>query len=170
MAAGTAATTNRFTLNGTSFERAGESVGLDPLLIYAIALLESGYGHGKGFVGPWHWTLRGPSTALYLDARGQAESELSALLRTTTRVDVGAMQVNVHWNGHRVTEPSQLLDPELNILVGAAILRDSINSSSDLVLGVGRYHNWSNPERARNYGQRALAVHSNLRGLAGRLP
>ncbi|MGC3003878.1 transglycosylase SLT domain-containing protein [Streptomyces sp. G35A] len=162
----------RFTLRGTVFEQAAARSGVDPYLLYSVALLESGFGHGKGSVGPWFWTLRAPTNAFYLDARVEAEAKLRDLLRHSSLVDVGAMQINVRWNGHRVATPSQLLDPTTNIQVGADILAEALASSPrDLALGVGRYHNWSDLARAQNYGLRALAVRSNLQALSeGRRP
>lgn len=157
-----------FSLAGTAFEKAGHQHQIDPLLLYSVALLESGYGHGKGTVGPWHLTLRSPRSAFYLDTPLEAKKTLLSILAKTSLVDVGAMQVNIKWNGFRVTAPTDLLDLATNIEVGASILMEAIQSSpNDLVLGLGRYHNWSDEKRARNYGSRVLAVHSNLKAMKG---
>ncbi len=76
------------------------------------------------------------------------------------------MQINLHWNGHRVTSYEDLLDQEQNITTGAEVLSEAIESSPvDLELGIGRYHNWDDELRARNYGSRILAIWRNLRDL-----
>ena len=82
------------------------------------------------------------------------------------KFDVGIMQINLHWNGHRVTSYEDLLDQEQNITTGAEVLSEAIESSpGDLELGIGRYHNWDDELRARNYGSRILAIWRNLRDL-----
>lgn len=158
--------TTGFSLAGTAFESAGEQHQIDPLLLYSVALLESGYGHGKGTVGPWHLTLRSPEKAFYLDTPSEARKTLLSILSRTSAVDVGVMQVNIKWNGFRVAAPTDLLDLATNVGVGASILKEAILSSpGDLGLGLGRYHNWSDEKRARNYGSRVLAVYSNLKAI-----
>jgi soluble lytic murein transglycosylase-like protein len=80
-------------------------------------------------------------------------------------IDVGIMQINLHWHGHRVNDPAELLDPETNLLVGASVLATAIRSApDDLALGIGRYHSWQE-KRARDYGKRVLAIVHNLQGL-----
>lgn len=153
-------------LRGTVFERAGLASAVDPLLIYAVALLESGFGNGKGTIAPWHWTLRA-QTAYYPNTRREAESKLFDLLKGGRIIDIGAMQINLRWHGHRVAKPDDLLDPSTNIHLGAQILAEAIASApGDLELGIGRYHNWSDQSRARNYGARGLAVLANLTAIA----
>lgn len=155
-----------FSLRGTVFERSGVASGVDPLLIYAVALLESGFGRGKGAIAPWHWTLRA-QTAYYPESRQEAEHKLQDLLKEGRLIDVGAMQVNLRWHGHRVAKPADLLDPSINSHVGGQILAQSIASApGDRELGIGRYHNWTNDSRARNYGARALAVFANLKTIS----
>ncbi|CAM5558612.1 transglycosylase SLT domain-containing protein [Eoetvoesiella caeni] len=150
-------------LSGTIFEKAGKAVGIDPPLIYSIALAESAYGQGKGRLSPHPWTLR-TKTATYADTRIEAEAVLKSYLDSGRKlVDVGLMQINVRWNGHRVGSPLELLDPYTNVLVGAQILAEAIGSSpKDLELGIGRYHNWDDDARARNYGARVLAIYRNV--------
>ena len=36
-------------------------------------------------------------------------------------IDVGLLQVNTRWHGHRVDRLESLLDPKINLGVGAAI-------------------------------------------------
>ena len=46
--------------------------------------------------------------------------------------------------------------------VGADTLKDAMASTNDKALGIGRYHTWSDNDRARLFGERVLAVHQNL--------
>ena len=78
------------------------------------------------------------------------------------QLDIGLMQINLHWHGHRVSSAAELLDPITNLTVGSSILAEAIKSSpNDLELGIGRYHSW-NEERARWYGQRVLSIYRNI--------
>ena len=76
------------------------------------------------------------------------------------------MQVNLYWNGNQVSSYEDLLDQEKNIMTGAEVLSEAIESSQEISeLGIGRYHNWDDELRARNYGSRILAIWRNLRDL-----
>ena len=73
------------------------------------------------------------------------------------------MQINLRWNSYRVPSVMDLLIPEKNIMIGTQILSESIKSApNDLVLGIGRYHNWSNEKIARQYGKKILIIRNNL--------
>mgnify|MGYP001044954605 CR=1 FL=1 len=152
-----------FDLSGTLFEQAGRQVGLDPTLIYAVSLAESARGEGKGAISPYPWTLRS-ARATYASTRAEAEAELKAYLESgKKKIDVGLMQINVKWNGHRIDSPVKLLDPLTNVTLGSQILAEAIRSApGDFELGIGRYHSWEDEARARNYGQRILAIYKNL--------
>jgi soluble lytic murein transglycosylase-like protein len=153
-------------LSGTLFDKAGKAVGLDPLLVYAVALAESASGRGQGNISPWPWTLRAPGRPFYAQGQAEAQKKLAALqVQYGEAIDVGIMQINLHWHGHRVNDPAELLDPETNLLVGASVLATAIRSApDDLALGIGRYHSWQE-KRARDYGKRVLAIVHNLQGL-----
>jgi soluble lytic murein transglycosylase-like protein len=74
-------------------------------------------------------------------------------------VDVGLMQINVRWHGHRVNSPAQLLDPITNVQIGAELLATAIRSAPhDLALGIGRYYSWNDEKAAKAYGQSVMAI------------
>lgn len=154
-------------LGGTIFDKAAKEHGLDPLLIYSVALAESASGRGDGQISPWPWTLRVPGEPFYAESRDEAQEKFIEFQKLYGRsIDVGIMQVNIGWNGHRVSSFEDLLDPETNVMVGAEVLSEAINSTeNDLELGIGRYHTWKDEIRARNYGSRVLAIYRNLSDL-----
>ncbi|WP_153039746.1 transglycosylase SLT domain-containing protein [Pseudovibrio sp. Ad37] len=153
-------------LHDTIFSKVGEEQRIDPFLLYSVALAESAKSVGKGNIAPSIWALRAPSGAVYPFTLELALSELDRLTKAHGKmVDVGLMQVNLRWHGHRVQHPSELLDPVVNIEVGAQILVEAILSApDDIELGIGRYHTWADENRARNYGQRVLAIWRNIKG------
>ena len=92
------------------------------------------------------------------DSKDAAVADLRDLLTRYRNIDVGLMQVNLQWHGHRAT-PDALLDAGTNLDVAAAILAAAIASApGDPELGIGRYHHWRNETVARAYGRRVLAV------------
>lgn len=168
MAMLTIAPANAFDLSDTPYQLVGIEKGLDPLLLYSVSLAESAYGIGeKGKIAPHAWTLRA-SKAHYSKTKDEAEATLQSYIDAgTTLVDIGLMQVNLRWHGQRVTNPSDLLDPITNVRVAADILSEAINSAKgDITLGIGRYHHWGDEDRARNYGERVLAIYRNLQVMA----
>lgn len=157
-----------FSLNGTVFESAGKASDLDPLLIYSVALAESAWG-SKGGVRPYPYAIRAAGKGIYAKDLATAKQTLTNLRATHKNIDVGLMQINLRWNGHRVTDPSLLLNPSINTLTGAAILKEAINSApGDHELGIGRYHHWSDEARSRSYGARVLAIYNNILEITGR--
>ena len=111
---------NGIDLSGTVFDKAAKAHNLDPLLVYSVALAESASGRGNGSISPWPWTLRVPGLPFYAKSEDQAKAKLAEFQQQYGRaIDVGFMQVSVRWNGHRVSSPAELLDPETNVMVGA---------------------------------------------------
>lgn len=146
-----------FSLEGTVWDLAGKSVGLDPELIYAVAMAESKKRVGTASVSPWPWALniagKGSYYATLDEARAALDEALSLGIKS---IDVGPMQINLRWNGHRVQNPADLFDLATSARVGAEILSEAIASNpTDLVIGVGRYHNWDDA-LARPYGTKVL--------------
>lgn len=150
-------------LAGTAWAAAAAPHGLDPTLLYAIGLMESGRPRDGG-LAPWPWTLYLPGRGgVFLADRAQALSTLQA--NKAGAVDVGLMQVNLRWHGHRVARPEDLLEPARNLEIAASILAEALaGTPDDLELGVGRYHN-PGERRARAYGRTVLTIRERLHQL-----
>lgn len=148
------------------YDAPARAYGHDPLLLYSVALAESAWkGEESGFVQPWPYTLRVASLpGNYQMSFEDALDELQTYQVSYSSIDIGLMQVNSKYHGHRVTNLSDLLIPGTNLEIGAQILRETIDSApGDLQLGIGRYHHWADEVRARSYGARILAIYDNLR-------
>jgi hypothetical protein len=139
---------------------------LDPYILYAVALMESKRIH-QSLAKPWPWALNLAGRSILPKSRAEAHTILkTALANGSSNIDVGLMQVSVRWNGHRVTQPEELLDPTTNIRIGADVLAEAIGSTpGNLVLGIGRYHSWENVDAALRYGRKVLAVAALLKTL-----
>ncbi|HEX3894810.1 MAG TPA: transglycosylase SLT domain-containing protein [Rudaea sp.] len=113
-----------------------------PDTIAAIVAVESG---GRP------WTINTPHGAVYAHSREQATLVLTRALRTESSVDIGLMQINSQWLPKLRIAPDQLLDPCVNVRVGAAILAANFAAASRrgrthleaLVAALSAYHSGS---------------------------
>lgn len=154
-------------LSGTVFETVGSRYHIDPKLLYSISLVESAVKadtkSGKEFmVQPSPWTLRTRRKPYYAQSREEAEKLLLKLLQVNKSVDIGLMQINSRWHAHRVKNITDLLDPETNVSVAAAILSELIDRYPDNALEViARYHS-GQPARGTWYAKHVLRVYENV--------
>ena len=146
-------------LTRTVWWQIGLDQGVDPYLLYAVALTESARVSNETAV-PWPWALNRNGRTIYPDGPEAAVAHVrSSVAAGNQMIDVGLMQVNLRWHGRRVSRPEDLIDPVTNLQVGADILAESIASApGDLALGVGRYHSWNDREAAYRYGRKVLAL------------
>jgi hypothetical protein len=145
-------------LAATRWEAVARRHGLEPLLLYGVALQESRRSRGENTISPWPWTLRSPEGPRFYDSKDAAVNDLRDLLTRYRNIDVGLMQVNLQWHGHRAS-PDALLDAGTNLEVAAGILAAAIASApGDLELGIGRYHHWRDERVARAYGRGVIAL------------
>lgn len=155
-------------LRGTIWEQAAAEHSIDPVLLYSIATWESARKVGNNRVKPWPYAMNvnGYGISLYPKSRQEAEKLLTWLMsQGITNIDVGLGQVNLRYHRHRVQEASDLLEPKTNLRVAAAILHESLASSSDRELAVGRYHSGTT-WRARQYGGKVICLYDRLREYA----
>jgi len=89
-------------LQGTPISEAARRHGIDPLLVYAVALVESAKAQNRTQVRPWPWTLSSPDGGVYAASKQEATSVLERLSKAHGKnVDVGLMQVNLRWKDER---------------------------------------------------------------------
>ncbi|MCF0254038.1 MAG: lytic transglycosylase domain-containing protein [Duodenibacillus sp.] len=150
-------------LEGTVFAAAGREARLDPLLLYAIAMVESGRPLPGGRAAPHPWTLGAAGGPVYAQSRAQAARELARLLASEPNVDVGLMQVSTRYHGRLAGRPEALLDPLTNVRAGAAILnRRLAETPGDALAAIGRYHS-ADPERSYRYAAKVWRLYVHLK-------
>lgn len=150
-----------FSLKGTVWEQeSNRACKVDPKLLYAIALVESKKYDGP-LVKPNPYALNIDNRAYHPSTKEKAADQLTKALTKTKTIAIGAMQVSMRWNGHRVSNPADLLDLNTNVRVGTEIFCEFISAGKgDLALALGRYHT-PNPDLeqvARDYGVNVLRV------------
>lgn len=142
----------------------GKESGVDPLLLYSVALVESRSLLPGGKIGPTPWLFR-VNDRLVLGERHHVQLEMAVASQLGSAVqDVGIMQVYYPMHRDAVRDPLALLDPRTNISVAAKILHDGMHETRDPVLGVGYYHSHT-PQLAKDYGTAVLTVYQRLKGL-----
>lgn len=154
-------------LSGSVYEEVGNEYGIDPVLLYAVSLTESGFSlKGKKLIKPWPWTLAYPGGAFFAATKKDAELELKRLQSLgISSIDVGLMQVNLRWNGH-LTKDKDVFDPKTNLRIGSEILRKALASSpGDLADGIGRYHTWTANSRQAGYALKVLRTYKRIKAL-----
>ena len=152
-------------LQNTLWWRIAKLHALDPYILYAVALIESAQNNDSSTVAPWPWALNKSGQAIIPKSQEEAHTILKkSIAEGHQSIDVGLMQINLYWHGHKVESPEQLLNPVTNMKIGAGLLAEAIQSSPDnLALGIGRYHSWQNVQSAVKYGQRVLALADQIR-------
>ena len=155
------------TSSASLWAAAGARYRIDPLLIYAVALVETKSAQPDGSIAPSPWVVR-INGRLHKGSRADSEHaiELAHLMALPVQ-DVGIMQV--YYPMHRDIEPDPiaLLNPMRNIDIGASLLSKAMRESSDPVLRIGYYHSHDSV-LARGYGEMVLAVYRQLKAASGR--
>jgi len=134
---------------------------LPPMLLYSVALTESGIRKNNTRKTPWPWAVNHAGKGIFFETRQEAYDYLSQVLRDGQKnFDVGLMQVNWYWN-HHVFDSSlwNALDPYTNLRGGASIIRAQYHRLGSFEKAVGAYHSPGNNARAEAYRER---VRSNL--------
>ncbi|MGH7307089.1 MAG: transglycosylase SLT domain-containing protein [Candidatus Rokuibacteriota bacterium] len=107
---------------------AARHAGVHPDLLSSIVWVES---------RAWPWALNINGVSLYPRTRAEAERILG---RVGDDVDIGYAQVSYrHWGRALGLRKADLLEPWTNLIVGALILRHSMDREAGWG-GVGRYH------------------------------
>jgi len=143
----------------------GDEIGVEPALLYAIAIAESKKYVGKGEVKPWPWTVNSPEGVKWFDNKEEMVDYIGKLIAKGRRnIDIGIMQVNWHWNGERlVGDHEKLAEPEVCIATGAQVLKEELKRhDGNIVKAVAAYHN-SKPEKGYPYAIRVYAYYNHIK-------
>lgn len=137
--------------------RVEREAALPPGLLHAIGLVESGRGEA-GIPSPWPWTLRANGRGMYFDSREEAARELARLTGAgVTLVDVGCLQVNLHFHGEAFREPVEALDPLANARYAARFLTRLHDELGGWEAAVAAYHS-RRAARGEAYLARVIAA------------
>lgn len=125
---------------------------LPPGLLQAIALVETGRqlpGHGDK--RPWPWTVQAGGESWHLPTK---ETALSLIRRIQeegrTSIDIGCMQINLHFHGDAFSSLEEALDPASNIAYAAIFLQNLMAETGTWRDAAAYYHS-RDPTRGARY-------------------
>ncbi len=134
------------------YREVADKYGIDPQLLYAIALVESERSY-QGMIGPWPWTLNISGKPFYFDSRQAAYDRLAIELQQhqNENIAIGPMQIYWRYNKRYFTDAWSALDPYQNIDVGAQILLFFSTQRGSMEEAVGAYYSPNKPHKAAQY-------------------
>lgn len=150
------------------FTGAGERHGVDPCLLIAVSLKESGRVLGDGTAVPSELAIRAGGKSYFPRSRREAERILREVRRHVPErdIDAGMMRLNLYWQKGRSRDPALFLRAETALDAAAEILRETAMSTDDPELQAGRYHSFTE-SLARPYGREVLRMRNEIRRLPG---
>lgn len=121
-------------------------------LLRAMALVESGRWQPERQVRrPWPWAIRAGRHSWYLPSRAAALDTIRSLqAKGVTSIDVGCMQINLHFHGDAFASPEDALDPAANVAYAAAYLSRLKDETGSWRQAAGYYHS-RDPARSQRY-------------------
>jgi hypothetical protein len=95
-------------------------------LVHAVALAESGrWLKQDKTTKPWPWTVTSGSDSFYLSSKEAAIAKVRELQASgRTNIDVGCMQINLHYHPDAFASLEEAFDPDRNVAYGTKFLRD----------------------------------------------
>ena len=118
-------------------------------LLTSISLVESGMVKGNE-INPWPWALNVNGKSQYFDNKKDTMSFLKESLKNSRNVDVGCMQINYKFHGHKFKNLDHILNPEENVKYAAKFLQKLFKRHKSWNEAISHYHS-SEPARKRKY-------------------
>ena len=118
------------------------NASLPPFLLSAISKIESGRWHKPSKDRKaWPWTVRALGKGHYFDDKAAALAFVRQLQASGVRnIDVGCLQVNLHYHPKAFANLEEALDPGQNAAYAATLLTRLRQESNSWTAAIGRYH------------------------------
>jgi hypothetical protein len=155
-----------------ALRQAEQRYHLPPALLVSIARAESGRPiTALTDIRPWPWTIDADGTGLFLDSKAAAIAWLRSQAPHHSFVDVGCMQVDLHFHPNAFTSLEDAFDPAANADYAARLLVDLYRGEAggNWDIAVGLYHSHT-PLLAAEYRDRVALIgagvlHGTLKGV-----
>jgi len=119
-----------------------------PRLLSAIARVESGR---PGIAASWPWTINADGKEYYFASKEEAIAQVRRLrAQGVSSIDVGCMQVNLHYHPEAFDSLETAFDPAANVRYAAQFLWNLHQETGSWEDAIGRY-NTGDPVRGRQY-------------------
>ncbi|MBL4740676.1 MAG: hypothetical protein JKY12_06765 [Sneathiella sp.] len=111
-------------------------------LLNAISLTETGRWHEtKREIIAWPWTVYSEGRGRYLPSKAAAIREVKMLkAKGVKNIDVGCMQVNLHWHPKAFSSLEDAFDPKINAAYAGDLLLKLRNESRSWNTAIAHYH------------------------------
>lgn len=128
--------------------RAAAQSGVPLNVLYSVGLTETGH---KGELGPFDMNVDGRE--VHSETLQQAMARFAAARAQGAHfIDVGCMQINVHFHGARFASVAEMFDPARNVDYAANFLKALKAETGAWTLAVARYNAGpGNPQAERTY-------------------
>ncbi len=132
--------------------RTEAALGIPAHLLSAIALAESGrWDRRRKETIAWPWTIYAEGRARYAPSKARAVVEVKRLrARGVRNIDVGCMQVNLHYHPDAFRSLSEAFDPAANVADAGGFLKRLKNTARSWTRSIGLYHS-QRPKHSRPY-------------------
>ena len=123
-------------------DRAERAHGLPTHLLTAISKVESGRWHAaSGAILAWPWTVTAGGKGRFLPSKKAAIAEVERLrARGVRNIDVGCMQVNLHYHPEAFASLEEAFDPRRNVAYATRFLLELKAQWGSWTRAVGNYH------------------------------
>jgi len=127
-------------------------------ILEAITTVETGRGaQGEAIVRPWPWTVTAEGKGQHYATKiGAIEAVRALRARGVTSIDVGCMQVNLHYHPGAFTSLDEAFEPASNISYAASLLATLRKAEGSWETAIEHYHSYD-PERRLAYRLRVFA-------------
>jgi hypothetical protein len=121
-------------------------------LLTAVSLAESGRWNGeRREITAWPWTVYAEGQGHYLPNKQAAIRKVRTLRAKGVRnIDVGCMQVNLHYHGDAFDSLAQAFDPARNANYAARFMKELHGELKSWTMAAGSYHSRT-PDLNRTY-------------------
>ncbi|MBN8827491.1 MAG: transglycosylase SLT domain-containing protein [Sphingobacteriia bacterium] len=111
-------------------------------LLKAVSLKESGIYHGGSKkIYPWPWAINYKGKGYYFKTKHDAINAVKKIFaRGDKSVDVGCMQINLHYHKNAFKSLEHAFDPRSNVEYGAKFLSSNFSRHNSWKHAVAAYH------------------------------
>ena len=127
-------------------------------MLEAITTVETGRGaEGEAIVRPWPWTVTAEGKGQHYATKKAAIEAVRVLrARGVESIDVGCMQVNLHYHPGAFTSLEEAFEPASNISYAASLLKELRKAEGNWETAIEHYHSYD-PERRLAYRLKVFA-------------
>lgn len=128
-------------------------------LLAAISKVESGRWHeGERRIVPWPWAIHAEGQGHFFASKADAVAAVKRLrAKGVTNIDVGLMQINLHYHADAFETLDHAFDPKHNVDYAARFLKDLKENHKSWTKAVAHYHS-ALPEHHVPYREKVLKM------------